>query len=314
MVGLLFGVDIGGTNIKAALVSPQGEPVVFASHAWSGRAASDAAATIGALLTRLKDSHDRAEVDGCGVASAGFVDVAAGIVHVSPNLPEWHDVELRRMVSETTGLRVNVENDANAAAFAEHTLGAARGALNSVTLTLGTGLGAGIVLGGRLYRGAGFAGEVGHTTVDLNGAVCACGNAGCLESLTNAAAVVRAAERILAIGRPSSLDAAKGLTAELVGEAASSGDAVGIEALAEVGRALGVGLANLALVLDPDVFVIGGGVAAAGEPLLAPAREEMKRRVYCAGPALPRVEPAALGNAAGVIGAALLAREALQGD
>lgn len=308
-----LGVDIGGTNIKAALVSDEGTLHTFRSTPWSGGAATDAVGVVARLGLELTETADGHEVVACGVGSAGLVDTAAGVVRLSPNLPEWRDVELRRMVADALGLPTDIENDANAAAYGEFVAGAARGSANAVVLTLGTGIGGGLVLDGKLYRGAGFAGEIGHMTIDLDGEECLCGNEGCLERLANAEAVVRNVRRLIESGRESVLSVGGNgttLTAKEVGEAASSGDAVATEALDRTGRALGAGLANLVMLLDPDVIVIGGGVAAAGEPLLAPARAEMARRCYCGGASLPHVAPAELGNTAGVIGAALLARDA----
>jgi glucokinase len=307
-VAAFLGIDIGGTNIKAALVHDDGAVASFRILPWSGGAAVDAVEVVSRLASDLAAGE---EARACGVGAAGLVDSVAGVVHLSPNLPEWRDVELRRMVAEAVGLPTDLENDANAAAFGEFAAGAARGTTNAVVLTLGTGIGAGLIIGGRLYRGRGFAGEVGHTTIERDGDECLCGNSGCLERLANAESVVVNARRLLAEGRGSALKDDASLTAEAVASAAAAGDEVASEALAETGRALGAGLANLVLLLDPDVIVIGGGVAAAGELLFRPAREEMERRCYCGGPSLPRVIPAELGNRAGVVGAALLARDEL---
>jgi len=284
----------------------------FLSMSWSGGAAGDAVAVVSRLTQNLTSANEDHEVVACGVGSAGLVDTRTGVVRLSPNLPEWHDVELRRMVAEAIGLPIRIENDANAAAYGEYLAGAARGTTNAVVLTIGTGIGGGLILNGSLYRGGGFAGEVGHMTIERDGDPCPCGNAGCLERMANAEAVVRGVRRLLDGGRESVLavtGVAKALTAKEVGRAAAAGDAVATEALEEVGRALGAGLANLVLTLDPDVIVIGGGVAAAGEPLLAPTRAEMAQRCYGSSVSLPRVVPAELGNTAGVVGAALLARD-----
>lgn len=307
-----LGIDIGGTNIKAALVSEEGGLVAFLSMPWSGGAAGDAVDVVSRLTQNLTSANEDHEVVACGVGSAGLVDTRTGVVRLSPNLSEWHDVELRRMVAEAIGLPTRIENDANAAAYGEYLAGAARGTTNAIVLTIGTGIGGGLILNGSLYRGGGFAGEVGHMTIERDGDPCPCGNAGCLERMANAEAVVRSVSRLLDGGRESVLAAtgvAKALTAKEVGRAAAAGDAVATEALEEVGRALGAGLANLVLTLDPDVIVIGGGVAAAGEPLLAPTRAEMAQRCYGSSVSLPRVVPAELGNTAGVVGAALLARD-----
>jgi len=305
-----LGIDIGGTNVKAALVSDEGTVAAFLLRAWSGGDPADAVAAAAGLVEELERPGGEARPNACGVGCAGLVDGARGVVRLSPNLPSWRDVELARLLSEALGARTLVENDANAAAYAEHRAGAARGAGNAAVLTIGTGVGGGLILGGRLYRGShGFAGEVGHATIDLDGPACACGGTGCLERLVSADAIVaRAAER--ARGGSSALAAAAragALTAKDVGEAAAGGDAAALGVMEETGRLLGVGLANLVEILDLEVIVIGGGVASAGESLLSPARTEMAARV--AGPPwrLPKVVPALLGETAGVVGAALLA-------
>lgn len=307
-----LGIDIGGTNVKAALVSETGAVKAFDSEAWSGGAASDAVELAARLRVSLVESVEVGDPVACGAGSAGLVDAERGVVRLSPNLPQWHDVQLRRMLEDALKLPTHIENDANAAAYGEFAAGAARGTRNAILLTLGTGIGGGLILDGRLYRGRAFAGEVGHMTVDLDGESCLCGNAGCLERLANADAIVRAATSGLAEGRESVLASrADALTARAIGEAAEAGDALALEAVRQTGRFLGAGLANLVLVLAPDVIVIGGGVAAAGEPLLEAARDELRRRAYVTSAFLPPVVPAELGNTAGVVGAALLAREEL---
>lgn len=313
-MSVFLGVDIGGTNVKTALVGVDGAVLSFESNEWSGGPPADAVDTaVASARTRMSETG--LGPVACGCACAGLIDSAEGIVRYSPNLPEWCDVELSAMLSCELGLPVVLENDANAAAYAEFEVGAGRGARTMVMLTLGTGIGGGIVIDGRLYRGGhGMAGEIGHITVDRDGPTCACGSRGCLERLANAEAVVARAEELLGAGRDSTLrkkSAARPLKAVDVGLAASEGDEVAVEALASVGRALGVGLANVSQILDPDVIVIGGGVIAAGEPLLRPAREELEARLSGYEFRGPGVVPAALGESAGVVGAALLAREAL---
>jgi glucokinase len=313
-VSVFLGVDIGGTNVKTALVGVDGAVLAFRSVGWSGGPPAEAVEAVGSSLEDLVRESGESPV-ACGCACAGLVDGVAGVVRSSPNLPTWHDVELADMVAGRTGLSTTLENDANAAAYGEYAVGAARGASNAVMLTLGTGIGGGIVLGGRLFRGShGMAGEIGHTTVDMDGPSCLCGSRGCLERLANARAIVAGASDLVNSGRPSSTSGmvANGtLTARDVGAAASAGDAVAAEALAAVGRVLGVGLANVSQTLDPDVIVVGGGVIGAGELLLGPAREELETRLYGCGFRAPKIVAAQLGEAAGVVGAALLARSTL---
>jgi len=311
-VGALLGIDIGGTNLKAAIVSSEGAVAAFDVVPWSAGDPEEAVSLIRDQRDRLVARAGPCALSACGCGCAGLVDTGRGVVHASPNLPTWHDVQLSRALEGALGLPTVVENDANAAAFAEYEVGAARGARNAVLLTLGTGVGGGIVLGGELYRGShGGAGEVGHMAVTLDGPACPCGSVGCIERLVNAESIVRRAASLLDAGRPSSLRGIDGLTAKDVGDAARAGDPVASGAVAEAGRILGVGLANIVQLLDPDVIVVGGGVAEIGEPLLGPAREELADRVASYHAAVARVVPAELGEVAGVVGAALLARDGL---
>jgi glucokinase len=302
-----LGIDIGGTNVRVAVVDDDGHAHGLAGDGWSGGAPEECVAAAARLARGLTRSG---AVDRAGAGCAGLVDHRRGIVGSSPNLPAWHDVPLAALLSDALGIETFVENDANAAAFGEYAAGAARGATNAVMLTLGTGLGAGFILEGRLYRGShDLAAEYGHTTIDLNGAPCACGGTGCLEGLVSAGALVARAEALLESGMASSLrPVASSLTAADVGRAAAEGDELAVLAVAEIGRYLGVGMTNLVRTLDPDVIVLGGGVAGAGDALLKPARNELERRLAGCPAPLPLLTFAELGNAAGVVGAALLAR------
>jgi glucokinase len=216
----------------------------------------------------------------------------------APNLP-WEGVPVRDHVASRVGLPVTVENDANAAAWAECTYGAAVGEPHVVCLTVGTGIGAGLVVGGRLYRGAfGIAGEPGHLRVVADGLPCGCGNTGCLEQYASGTALARYVR-----------ERGGAATGEQVTAAARAGDALALEAFASVGEWLGQGLADLASVLDPGVFVLGGGVADAGDLLLAPTVASFRRRLSgAAHRPVADVRLARLGNDAGVVGVADLAR------
>jgi len=301
-----LGIDIGGTNVRAAVVDDDGRAHGLVETGWSGGAAGD---VISAVVPIARPMLETSRVAAAGCGCAGLVDHDRGVVTSSPNLPLWHDVPLASLLSDALGIPVTIENDANAAAYGEFASGAARGAENAVMLTLGTGLGAGFILGGRLYRGShGVAAEYGHTTIDLDGEPCACGGRGCLEGLVSAGPMTERAVRNIASGEETSLSASGGdLTAADIGRAAAEGDELAVRVLAETGRYLGVGLANLVRTLDPDVIVIGGGIARAGETLIAPAREELERRLAGCPSPMPRLALAELGNAAGVVGAALLA-------
>jgi glucokinase len=308
-VSTTLGIDIGGTNIKAAVVLSDGRVAAFEASGWSGGAPDDAFAT-GERLAASVVRASGLSFEACGCGCAGLIDHERGVVRRSPNLPEWHGVALATELGCRLGVPVIVENDANAAAYGEYAAGAARGASNAVMVTIGTGIGGGIILGGSVYRGShGFAAEIGHSVIDLSGGVrCACGSVGCVEPLVNAASLVTRARARMRAGEPSVLErAGDGLTARAVGEAAAAGDTLARSVTADAGRMLGVLLMNIVAYLDPDVIVIGGGVAAAGTSLMDAAAAEFAARsaVYQGVPT--RVVMAELGDTAGVVGAALLA-------
>ncbi len=304
-----LGIDIGGTNIKAAVVHEDGRVAAFEASGWSGGAPEDAFTTVERLAVSVARASGLS-FEACGCGCAGLVDHEAGIVRRSPNLPEWRDVRLARELGRRLGVPVILENDANAAAYGEYAAGAARGAANAVMVTIGTGIGGGIIIDGSVYRGShGFAAEIGHTVVDLTGGVrCACGSTGCVEPLVNAAALVSRARSRMDAGEDSVLlGTGERLTARAVGEAAAAGDALARSVTADVGRTLGVLFANIVAYLDPDVIVVGGGVAAAGSSLMDVAAAEFAARTAIYQGMSTRLAIAELGDTAGVVGAALLA-------
>jgi glucokinase len=305
------GIDIGGTKIAALRVSPEGE--IRASTVMPTPADDQAAALPaieGAVDAVLDDT-----VAAIGVGMAGLVDVRTGVLLSTPNLI-WRNVPLREGLAARFGLPVLVDNDATAAAWAENQLGASRGRDDSLFVGVGTGIGGGIVTGGRLIRGAhGLAGEIGHIIVEPGGPPCGCGNRGCWEQVASGLAIARAGGRAVtddpgsAIARLAGGDPRRA-TGSLVTQAAHEGDEVAAAILARVARRLGEGVAGLVNVLDPDIVVIGGGVGEAGDLLFRPLRESFLAAVEGADvrPEVPIV-PAHLGNDAGAIGAALLALE-----
>lgn len=309
-----IGVDVGGTKIAAGAVASDGTilerlrlPTPEDPAALEGR--------IGEAVCALAARHRVAAV---GLAVAGLVDQTRSVVRFAPNLA-LRDLPLRRTISELVRLPVVVENDANAAAWGEVRFGAARGSTDVLMLTVGTGLGGAIVLDGRLIRGAfGGAGEFGHVRMVPGGRPCRCGKAGCWEQYVSGTALTRRVRQLVAED-PDGAPVLRELAGEdlatlggsMITEAARREDAVARRALAEVGRWLGDGIADLADSLDPEIVVIGGGVSQAGELLLGPARAAYTESLTGGGhrPAL-RIVRAALGNEAGMIGAADLAGEA----
>jgi glucokinase len=312
-VSLTIGVDVGGTKIAAGLVDEHG---ALLDGERTESPATDPAAivhTIGDLVRRLGDGHD---VEAVGVSAAGFVDKQRATVMFAPNLA-WRDEPLKKLLEAETALPVVVENDANAAAWGEFTFGAGEDVEDFLMLTIGTGVGGGIVLDGQLLRGGfGFGAEVGHIQMVPGGVRCGCGNLGCLESYGSGSALVRVT-RELAAREP---EAARDLIARAGGEvgkirgpeittAAQEGDRFAIDRLTELGDWLGQGVATLTAVLDPTAVVIGGGVSEAGDLLLDPIRRSFEEHVTVrAHRPILEVRAAKLGNEGGVIGVADLAR------
>ncbi|WP_289017565.1 ROK family glucokinase [uncultured Ornithinimicrobium sp.] len=317
---LAVGVDVGGTRIKAGLVDPAGRVVTQVRHdtpdrTTAARVVEDAVVAAVEELLRSPAAAGR-EVLAVGVGAAGFVAADAGRVVFAPHL-SWRDEPLQDRLRARLDRPVVVDNDANAAAWAEHRFGAGRGESHLLVVTLGTGIGGALVREGRLDRGRhGLAGEFGHMVLVPDGRPCECGNRGCWEQYASGAVLRREALDLLAAGAPD-LDAVTErcggdldrLQGEDVTAAALAGDRVAAELLADVGRWLGTGLANLVAALDPGTVVVGGGASEAGDLLLRPARETLARRLVGRGHRpVPPVLAAELGVGAGLVGAADLAR------
>lgn len=311
--GLIAALDLGGTYIKASLLSPQGDFVSRRRRSTEAeRGAPHVVERLGKTVVELCEAGGVAvkELLGVGVGCAGPLNPTEGIVYHSPNLPGWSRVPVKAWMEEALGVRVSLENDANAWALGEFLFGAGRSTRHMVCLTLGTGVGGGIIVDGRLVHGSrGLAAELGHMTINTRGPLCNCGNRGCLEVYASAESVCRAMRRRLRGGRSSmvrNLSARNpgGLTSKLVTEAARKGDAPAQEALAEVGRNLGVGIANIANIFNPEMVVIGGAVAGAGRYLLEPARREAKKRAFPGTTRGLKIVRAKLGEDAALLGAA----------
>ena len=311
---LTIGVDVGGTKIAAGVVDPNGQLV---DKVRVSTPATDAQAVEAGIVEAARQLLDRYPVTAVGVAIAGFVDERRSLLRFAPNLP-MAERPLRQLLGAALGIPVVIENDANAAAWGEYRFGGGRGSTDVVLITVGTGLGGGIVLDDRLLRGSfGGAAEFGHVRMVPGGLPCGCGNSGCWEQYTSGSALIRQA-RELARTRPEQarrlLELASGdpeaIGGRMVTQAAREGDAVARALLAEVGRWLGEGIVDLANVLDPSAVVVGGGVSEAGDLLLDPARAAYER-LLTAGAHRPHLSivAAQLGNDAGLIGAADLARK-----
>lgn len=312
-MGVTIGVDVGGTKIAGGVVDEAGAVVARTRR---DTPSTDPRAIVDNIVAVVQELREGRTVDAVGVGSAGFVDAARSTVLFAPNLA-WRDVPVRAEVMAATDLRVVVENDANAAAWGEFRFGAAEDVDDMVCVTVGTGIGGGLVLDGAVYRGAhGVGAELGHVRVVPDGHLCGCGNRGCLEQYASGTALVREARALVSAGSAFAatlLDLAGGdpekITGPMVTGAARDGDEASRELLADLGRWLGEGLASFAAVLDPAVFVIGGGVSAAGDLLLGPATAAFRRNLTGRGHRPEaEVRVATLGNDAGIVGAADLAR------
>jgi len=312
-VALTVGVDVGGTKVAAGVVDEEGRILAQVRRATAAQVKGAAERTIAELVLELAATYP---VEAVGVGAAGLVDETRSVVRFAPNLG-WREEPLRAMLERATSLPVVVENDANTAAWAEYRFGAARGRDDVVMVTVGTGIGGALVLGGVLHRGGfGLAGEVGHLVLDPDGPACGCGRRGCWEQFASGNALLRdaramaeqdraGARQLLALGDGTP----QGVAGPHITAAARLGDPVARAVFARAGFWLGRGMAELAAVLDPGCYVVGGGVSDAGELLLGPARSAFAEHLMGAD-VRPHAEilAAELGNQAGMVGAAELAR------
>ncbi|MDP6528706.1 MAG: ROK family protein [Gemmatimonadota bacterium] len=312
----VLGFDIGGTNAKAVLADRTGRVLARSRRETSSLGAKgvEVAPALAEWARELTARHG-IRPRAVGVACAGLVDARSGRVESSPNLPHLRRLRLGDALAGELGRPVHLENDANALAWAEFRFGAGRGARNLVCLALGTGVGGGLVMDGRLHRGAhGLGAELGHMVVERNGRRCACGQRGCLEAYAGAWAITRSARRALARGAPGSRMLAVRLRGEdptpaALSRAARDGSALATALFAEAGRALGVAVASLVHIFDPDRVLLAGGVSAAGRLLLDPAREEARSRVMDPTVQKHGLRLRKLGDDGAALGAALLAME-----
>lgn len=310
----VIGVDLGGTKLLAGAVDADRNVHHRVHRPVRGLTQRELLDTAVAAVEEARAAAP-GEVSAVGFGIPCLIDQRRGVATMAVNLP-IRDVPFRDLMAERLGVQVEVDNDANVAALAEHRAGAAQGATDAVVLTIGTGIGGGLILGGEVYRGAiGTGAELGHITIDLDGPPCQghCPNNGCLETMASGTALGREGRRIAGEQPDSALGRAlrdgREVTGALVTELAHDGDAAAVEALALIGTNLGVGIASFLNVFNPDVVVIGGGVIAAGELLLGPARAEAERRALPAMRDHARIVTAHFGSEAGLVGAATLALE-----
>ena len=309
-----IGIDVGGTKVLGGVVDELGTVLKTARRDTPREGGTALTQAIADVAKELMADFD---IESVGVSAAGFVSSDRKTMLATPNIADWNGVNLDYELTSLIGLPVVIENDANAAAWGEARFGAGRGKKHMLMLTVGTGIGGGIVVNGDLYRGAfGIAAEIGHIRVVPDGHICGCGARGCFEQYGSGNALMRHTREAIA----ASPDIARnllsrgdgtleGLTGKAITEAAREGDAVALAAFNTTGQWLGAGIATLSVVLDPECVVIGGGVIDAGEILLGPTRSALERYMPFAGKhPYPEIIAASLGNEAGLVGAADLAR------
>ena len=313
----IVGVDLGGTNIVVGAMSADGKQH-FAMRSIPTGAESGAEGVAdrivglieGVVLDTIAETNSsRRDVIGVGVGAPGPLDREKGLVVVAPNLG-WKNFPLRDRISDRLRMPVTLDNDANCATVGEWWQGAARGGTNVVGMTIGTGIGGGLIIDGKLFHGASdVAGEIGHTTIDLNGRHCKCGNYGCLEAYASGPAIATRAREVLVREETASLlpslvgGKLDSITAETVYKAAKQGDAVASEIVRDTARYLGAGIANLLNILNADVVVVAGGVTQAGDALFVPLRAEVRRRAFRPAVDATRIVAGELPGTAGVVGA-----------
>jgi glucokinase len=314
MEKLTIGVDLGGTQIRAALADEKGGILRRTS------CLTLAEEGLGPVIGRIKgaiyemmESTDRGQLQGIGIVAPGPSDPWKGVIIEAPNLSGWVNIPLKALLEEEFGLPVMVGNDANLAALAEQRFGAGQGVSDLIYITVSTGIGGGIIVDNRLLLGArGMAGEIGHQTIEAHGPRCNCGNVGCLEALAAGPAIARRARELIKSGVETSIADLVGgdldrISAKVVNMAAQAGDPVAIEVFRQAGFYIGVGIVNLLHLFNPSLIIIGGSVTKAGDLLFEPIRATVRERAMASyyWEDTPIV-PAALGDDVGLLGAVAL--------
>ncbi|MBQ6516669.1 ROK family protein [bacterium] len=308
-----IGIDVGGTNIKIALVNNEGN-IVY-SNSIPTRAEMGYEYTVNsmkqAIADLLKESKvPQSEIKGIGFGFPGQIDYQKGIVRHAPNIPGWVNVPIAEIMEKEYGIPTKVDNDVRCATLGELNFGAGIGCQNLVCITVGTGIGSGLVANGQLIRGASnAAGEIGHIKLSMHdGPLCGCGDRGCFEAFASGPSIVALAEQYIQGGKSTKYRemANPDITPYIVSEAAKQGDPVAAKIFNIIGEYIGFGLASVVNLLNPEKIIIGGGVADAGDILFNPIRETILKRTLPISGSAVEIVPAQLGNTAGVIGASLL--------
>ena len=315
-MGKRIGIDVGGTNVKIALVDKSGK--IIYSNSVPTYAKMGYEYTVNNIKQAIKDlmketNTTAKDIDGIGFDFPGQVDYKTGVVKLAPNIPGWVNVPIAQMIEEEFHIPTRIDNDVRCAALGEMKFGAGQGCENFVCITVGTGIGSGLVVNGQLVRGASnAAGEIGHIKLQMkDGLICGCGDTGCLEAYASGPSIVAMAQDYIKGGKSTKfreMAAAEGgeITPYMVAKAAEAGDPVAKRIFAIVGEYIGIGMTSVINLLNPEKVIIGGGVAEAGDLLLDPIRKTIKERAMVVAGSAVEIVPAQLGNSAGVIGASML--------
>lgn len=307
-----IGIDVGGTNVKIALVDDKGN--ILYSNSVPTRAEMGYEYTVNNIKQAIKDlmaETKASNIEGIGFDFPGQIDYKNGIVRLAPNIPGWVNIPIVQIIEDEFKIPTRIDNDVHCAALGELNFGAGKGCENFICMTVGTGIGSGIVINGKLVRGASnAAGELGHIKLQMHdGPLCGCGDYGCMEAFASGPSIVAMAKEYLLSGKSTRFqEMANGgeITPYIVAQAALEGDPVAKRIFTKMGEYIGFGLASVVNLLNPERIIIGGGVADAGDILLDPIRETIKKRAMVVAGSAVEIVPAKLGNSAGVIGASLL--------
>ena len=307
-----IGIDVGGTNVKIALVDDKGS--ILYSNSVPTRAEMGYEYTVNNIKQAIRDLMNESkctDIEGIGFDFPGQIDYKNGVVRLAPNIPGWVNIPIAQIIEDEFKIPTRIDNDVHCAALGELKFGAGRGCENFICMTVGTGIGSGLVINGQLVRGASnAAGELGHIKLEMNGGpLCGCGDFGCLEAYASGPSIVKMAEEYIMGGKSTKFrEMASGgaITPFIVAEAAKQGDPVARRIFTIMGEYIGHGLTSVVNLLNPEKIIIGGGVADAGDILLDPIRETIKKRAMVVAGSAVEIVPAQLGNTAGVIGASLL--------
>lgn len=311
-----IGIDVGGTNVKIALVDDNGK--IIYSNSVPTYAKMGYEYTVNNIKQAIRDlmketNTTTSDIEGIGFDFPGQVDCKTGVVKLAPNIPGWVNVPIAQMIEDEFHIPTRIDNDVRCAALGELKFGAGKGCENFICITVGTGIGSGIVINGKVVRGAtNAAGELGHIKLQMNGGpICGCGDTGCLEAFASGPAIVAMAQEYIKGGKSTKfreMAAAEGgeITPYMVAKAAEEGDPVAKRIFEIIGEYIGIGLTSVINLLNPERVIIGGGVAESGELLLGPIRKTIKERAMVVAGNAVEIVPAQLGNSAGVIGASML--------